>query len=407
MCGSAAWARTPDRKEPAGEKSVEEFIVIGAGLAGASTAWHLSARGHEVTVLERAAPGNPLGSSHGSARIFRYAYPDPLYTGLAVHARHGWNELERVSGVELLTEVGSVDHGDLRDPHRLAVGLAAHDIEHEVLTAAEASARWPYLRFDTDVLWHPGAGVLDAIGTVQAMLGVAEATGNARVLTNWPVARLEPMAGGYRVHAADGRTIDGANVVVTVGGWLPELLGRLSLPEAFLDRFPSFEIRQEQVFHFPYRDLPVAAESEVMWPSFIYKGSDIQTYGLPGGRDAQFRGQKVAQYKGGPEIPTADDHRKDAIDPDGRDRVVGFVSRLVPGVEPEPYAEATCLFTLTPSENFLFDRVDGITVVSPCSGHGAKFAPLLGELAADLATGTGDVPSEFRVTAHATTGAAR
>ncbi|MEU9457137.1 FAD-dependent oxidoreductase [Streptomyces sp. NPDC048277] len=386
---------------------MEEFIVIGAGLAGASTAWHLSARGHQVTVLERAEPGNPLASSHGSARIFRYAYPNPLYTGLVVRARRGWDELERVSGAELLTEVGSVDHGDLRDPYRLAAGLAAHDIEHDILTAAEASERWPYLRFDTDVLWHPGAGVLDAIGSVQAMLRVAEATGNARVLTGWPVHRMEPVAGGYRVHTADGRTLDGAHVVVTAGGWLPTLLGELSLPAAFLDRFPPFEIRQEQVFHFPYRDLSADGEPETVWPSFIYKGSDIQTYGLPGGRDAQYRGHKVAEYKGGPVIPTADDHHKGVIEPGGRARIVDFVSRLVPGVEPESYAEATCLFTLTPSEDFVFDRVDGITVVSPCSGHGAKFAPLLGELAADLATGAGDVPAEFRLAAHAAAAAGR
>jgi len=67
----------------------------------------------------------------------------------------------------------------------------------------------------------------------------------------------------------------------------------------------------------------------------------------------------------------------------------------------EPYAETTCLFTNTPTEDFVIDGMEGVTVVSPCSGHGAKFAPLLGEIGADVATGAGAAPAEFRVRAGA------
>ena len=70
-----------------------------------------------------------------------------------------------------------------------------------------------------------------------------------------------------------------------------------------------------------------------------------------------------------------------------------------PACVPEPYAETTCLFTNTPTEDFLIDGVDGITLVSPCSGHGAKFAPLIGDIAADVATGTGRAPDRFTVRA--------
>ncbi|OOE05543.1 sarcosine oxidase, partial [Fictibacillus arsenicus] len=74
--------------------------------------------------------------------------------------------------------------------------------------------------------------------------------------------------------------------------------------------------------------------------------------------------------------------------------------RYLPGVVPEPYAEATCLFTSTANEDFVIDEAEGVVLLSACSGHGGKFAPLMGELAAGLATGTGTVPEEFRVAHH-------
>ncbi|WP_315973747.1 FAD-dependent oxidoreductase [Glutamicibacter sp. M10] len=81
------------------------------------------------------------------------------------------------------------------------------------------------------------------------------------------------------------------------------------------------------------------------------------------------------------------------IDPANRERMIEYVKKYLPGLEPTPYAETTCIFSATPTEDFIMDEVDGITIFSPCSGHGAKFGPLLGELAADLATGVRETPS--------------
>jgi sarcosine oxidase len=75
------------------------------------------------------------------------------------------------------------------------------------------------------------------------------------------------------------------------------------------------------------------------------------------------------------------------------------VRRYLPGLVPEPYATTTWLFTTTPNEDFLVDEVEGITVASPCSGHGAKFAPLVGDIVADVATGTGSAPERFGASA--------
>ncbi|MEY9776387.1 FAD-dependent oxidoreductase [Arthrobacter sp. MW3 TE3886] len=368
-----------------------DFVVVGAGLAGAATAWQLAAGGHDVTILERTVPASHDGSSHGSARIFRYAYPDEFYTRAVIESKVLWDELEAASGLELITPFGAVDYGPERQPEHLARVLAGAGVDHELLSVVEARARWPHIAFDTSVLWHPGAGVIDAEGSVNAMIDQAVKHG-ARLLTGWDVAGVEKRGSGYRVRSAAGGQIDAGNVIVSAGGWLPGLLGRLGLPDGFLAGLPEITVRQEQAYHFRYREL---SGSQPEWPTFIHKSAAIQTYGLPGGRDASFAGQKVAEYNGGKLIPSAA-AQTGAVDPDNRRRVVDYVQKYLPGLDPEPYAETTCLFTNTPTEDFLIDRAEGLTVLSPCSGHGAKFAPLIGQWAADLATGTGEVPARFR-----------
>ncbi|UVI35239.1 FAD-dependent oxidoreductase [Brevibacterium spongiae] len=376
-------------------------IIVGAGLAGAAAAYSLTARGEDVTVVERHTPANDRGSSHGSARIFRYAYPDQLYTELVVRSRELWDQLEAVSGTELITRTGAIDHGDARHTSLLAEIFETVGVDHEVLDPARAAERWPQFTFDTEVLWHPDAGVIDAETTVTTLLDLAVATGRARILTDWTVTEVtRRSAGGFRAASATGEVIEGDRVIVAAGGWLPALLGDLGLPEGFLNALPQFEVRQEQAFHMPYRDADADGRAATVWPTFIHKSGEMFTYGLPGGRDAGFAGQKLAQFNGGRVIGSALD-QDGQITEEMRTRMIDYAQCFLPGVVPEPYAETTCLFTNTPNEDFVIDEVDGLVVVSACSGHGAKFAPLLGEFAADLAIGAGRVPERFRVGASA------
>lgn len=370
-----------------------EYAIIGAGLAGSATAWRLSERGHDVIVVERSTPANAAGSSHGSARIFRYAYPDPLYTRLVQRSESGWAALSQLSGRQLIRRTGSVDYGSVREPRRLAAVLEECGVEHELLSAQEAQRRWPQIAFDTEVLWHPGAGVIDSHQSVMAMIGAAVENG-ARLEPEWAVESVVRDGAAYIVTSADGRRVRARGVVVAVGGWLPRMLDALPLPASFRRGMPRLVVRQEQAYHFPYAD--TSAQAVAAWPTFIHKRREWQSYGLPGGRDAGFRGQKIAQFNGGKVIPSAAD-QDGLVDPENRRRVVEYVREYLPGLTPAPYAETTCLFTNTPTEDFLVDAVDGITVVSPCSGHGAKFAPLIGEFAADTATGGHSAPDRFRI----------
>jgi sarcosine oxidase len=372
-----------------------KFVVIGAGLAGAATAWQLAAAGHEVTVLERGVPAHAAGSSHGSARIFRYSYPSQAYARMVLRSRAMWRDLEEQTRARLITPGGALDFGAERDPVGLAEVLAEVGVEHELLDLATASERWPEFAFDSPVLWHPGAGVIDAETSVETMVSLARNHG-ARLLRRWEVIGVDRQGGHYVLRNGSGEKIHAERVIVAAGGWLPGLLGRLGLPARFLAQVPALQVLQEQAYHFPYRD------PSAQWPTFIHKNGVIRTYGLPGGRDASFKGQKLAEYRGGRPIASAE-HRDGRIDPANRERIIAYVEQHLPGLVPEPYAETTCLFTSTPTEEFVLDRCDGITLVSPCSGHGAKFAPLVGALAADAAAettaeaGRNRLPTQFRL----------
>lgn len=374
------------------------YAVVGAGLAGSSVAWRLAQQGASVVLLERDVPASALGSSHGSARIFRYAYPDPFYVGLVADARRSWDELEAAAGKRLITPSGSLDFGSIRNPRGLAGALEAHGIEHELLSQDEAGSRWSQLSFDGEVLWHPGAGVIDAEGSVEAMVELAAASG-AVVKTGWEVASIRRASSGYVVTSSTGEAVHAEQVIIAAGGWLPSLLADTDVSDAFA--IPELEVMQENAYHFPYLSAADRGETPAgaatSWPTFIYKGERIQVYGLPGGRDADFAGQKVAEYMGGKRIASA--YAQDGIiDPANRVRVTDFVREFTPGLEAASYAETTCLFTNVPRDDMIIDRAEGITIISPCSGQGAKFAPLFGELVYDLVAGSGIAGERFRAT---------
>ncbi|MDX6742312.1 FAD-dependent oxidoreductase [Actinocorallia sp. A-T 12471] len=374
--------------------AARHVLVVGAGLNGTATAWQLARRGVQVTLLERDIPAGTQGSSHGSSRIFRYAYTDPLYADLVRRARADWTDLEEVSGVPLLTAHGAVDHGSGRDAAQLSALLGSLGVRNEVLSAEAARERWPHMVFQTPVLFHPDAGALNARLAAETMASLAAASG-ADVRTGAEAVAVRRTERGFAVDVVTGsssaleETLYPTDVVVAAGGFLPRLLPTLPLPAEFVRRLPPFRVRKEQIFHFRWRD-PDAA-----WPTFIHKEPGMQTYGLPGGADADFAGIKVAEFDGGPLISSAADPDR-SIDPDNRARVTAYVREFLPGLDPTPYAEAACLFTPTPTEDFVIDTADHLTLQAACSGHAAKFAPLLGRLTAAQVLGDEPVPARFR-----------
>ena len=148
---------------------------------------------------------------------------------------------------------------------------------------------------------------------------------------------------------------------------------------------------QVQAFHFAPRD-------PGPWPVFMHH-DEVVRYGLPAGRDGEVPGAvKIGEHGRG--MVTTGDSRDGIVSPAARARVRAFVRQRLRGLDPAPVGEVTCLYTSTASEDFILDRYGPFVVCSPCSGHGAKFAPLVGEIAADLACGGASPDPRFTLAAH-------
>ena len=368
-----------------------DLIIVGAGLAGSAAAWAASARGLDVVVLEAFGPGHRNGSSHGSARIFRRAYPDPLYVRLTGQAEERWRELADQAGERLLRLTGGLDFGPRRDPVALHAVLRECGVPAELLAPQAAAERWPYLDFSGGpVMYHADAGVLDPERALAAMLRLAAARG-ADIRFGAPVTRLEAAAGGGAVAHTDSGAWAAPVIAVAAGAWTAPLLDGV-VP------LPPLRVTQQQVFHFA--PATPAEPSEPPWPIFIGQdGGADDIYGLPGGRDGGVPGAiKIGEHAGLRETTAAG--RDFVVDPAARARVSDFVRRRVPGLLAAPVNEVTCLYTWTANEDFILDRRGPFVVASPCSGHGAKFAPLLGDIIADLAAGRPAADARFTLAGH-------
>ena len=335
-----------------------DVVVIGAGAMGSSTAWWLARRGVDVALLERFEPGHTRGSSHGGTRIFRFAYYEPKYVRMAQEALPLWRELEDDAGEALLDTTGAVDHGRPASIDAMADAMAACDAPFERLAPEEAAARWPAMRFEGHVLFHPDGGRCRADATVAALQ--RRAADHGAHVQFGAKAELRVVDDAVHVDAA-GETWSARVAVVTAGAWITKVLGA---------KAPNVTVTQEQVQHF-------TPKIEQEWPSFIHH-RERWIYGLftPG------EGVKVDEHFAGP-----------VIDPDQRvprnldhDRaMVRYVEEWMPGLDPTPLHKAECLYTTTPDESFVLERHGPVVIGSPCSGHGFKFTPVIGRQLADLA----------------------
>lgn len=348
-------------------------MVVGGGAMGSATAWWLARRGRDVVLLEQFERGHDRGSSHGRSRIFRFAYPDPLYVRLALEALPVWRELEDDAGTQLLDITGGIDHGDPLVVEEVAAVLAAERVAHELLRSDAAAERWPGMRFDGTVLYQPGAGRCRAAATVAACQARAEAHG-ADLRFGVGAAAIEVAASGDQVVVrAEGGEWRARVAVVTAGAWVGPLLAHLRVGTAL----PPLTVTLEQVQHFaPVRD-------DLVWPSFLHHRSDGPVvYGL----ETPGEGVKVDEHYGGRIVDPATGSRR--ADEARRASMAHYVAGWLPGLDPTPVHPATCLYTNTPTTDFVIDRVGPIVIGSPCSGHGFKFVPLMGRMLADLADGS-------------------
>ncbi len=351
---------------------------------GSAAALALARRGLRVVGLDRHPPGHLLGASHGGSRIIRSAYFEgPTYVPLVRRAEALWRGLENGTGEHLLVITGGLFAGSPAGP--LVAGsrrsAEAHAIPYELLDAPEVLRRWPGFRLgEGEVgLFEPGAGVLDPERGVAAQLALAGRLG-ARLLHDTRVTGWSARPGGVTVQTSGG-SYDAGALVLAAGAWSGPLLGEVGTAGG------SMPLRVERRLQHWFA--PADPHAWATAPVWIWERPDgASAYGFPL-RDGAC---KIGVH--------ARPDREPAVDVESLDREVSDadvdlarrdVTAFVPGVAAGRHLRSdACSYTLTPDEHFVVDRHpghDNVAIGCGFSGHGFKFAPVIGELLADLAIG--------------------
>lgn len=361
-----------------------DVIIVGCGAMGAAAAMQCARRGARVLSIERHARAHDLGSSHGRSRVIRQAYFEhPDYVPLLRRSYELFRDLERDSGDALLVQCGGLFAGraesDVVTGSRRAA--EAHGIPIEHLDPRALRERFPQfdLPGDYEAVFEPGAGFVRPEATIRAHCALAERAG-ATLLEHVDVRACE-CDGGRATIVTDQGTFRSGALIVTAGAWTSRFL-RASREGSSIELTPTrqpllwVEAQPEaQAMHRPPQ-MPV-------W--IVDHGDGHAPYGIP----------PHPALDGPPGMKVAIHGKGEAVDPDRIDRavsdaevqsIVARVQAVLPKAVAAVTARAVCMYTHSTDSHFVIDRLEGGTAIA-CgfSGHGFKFAPVVGESLADLA----------------------
>jgi len=351
-------------------QKIFDVAVIGAGVFGAWTAWHLAKRGKRVALMEAYGPAHSRASSGGETRIIRMGYgADELYTRWSQQSLEQWKKFFRASKAPLFHETGVLWLGGEDDSQlrRTAATLKRCKVRYEEFDRAALEAKYPQVSFE-DIkagILEPHSGVLMARRAVAMLVEDALRLGveycSAQILKPAGSGRLE------QVVTSQGERFSTEQFVFACGAWLGKVF-----PEVLGERI--FPTRQE-VFFFgiPGGDTRFAAPA---LPTWLFQ-EDL-FYGMP---DLESRGLKIA-YDGHGERVDPDTQSR-IVTPAMRERVRTYVERRFPALKEAPIVETrVCQYENTSSGDFLIDRhpgMENVWFVGGGSGHGFKHGPAVGE----------------------------
>jgi sarcosine oxidase len=359
-----------------------DTIVLGLGGMGSAAAFHLAARGRKVLGIEQFTPAHDKGSSHGKTRVIRQAYfENPAYVPLLLRAYELWRELERARDERLLFETGGLMIG-VPTSMVVAGSIASarlHHLPHEILNAAEISRRFPALLPPNDqiALHETRAGYLLVERCTLAHLDLAARAG-ADLHFDEQVLAWEQTGNGVRVRTSRGE-YEAAHLVISPGPWAPQVLADLGLP---------LEV-ERQVLYWFQSSRGVELFQPGRLPIYIWeKGDGTIPYGFPA-IDGPEGGVKVAFHA----APATTRCTADTVDRRVHAAEIGAmqaaIRELIPALDGPCVNAVTCLYTNTPDRDFVLVRHpanDRVFIACGFSGHGFKFASVIGEVLADLVT---------------------
>lgn len=353
-----------------------DVIVIGLGGMGSAAAYHLARRGKSVIGIEQYGAAHDKGSSHGRSRIIREAYFEhPDYVPLIQRAYDLWAALEREVGSRLFLPTGGLMIGPERGT--LVQGALAsartHALTYDLLPAEEIRSRYGAftVQDETVAVWEPRAGVLFPESCVLAHLRQATRRG-AVLKMEERVQAWQAREGGVEVRTDKGiYTAD--RLVATAGPWAGQVLAEMGLP---------LQVERNVMYWFQPTE-PALFEPDRL-PIYIYEyRPDSFIYGFPRvSRD----GVKVAHHHSG-ESCTPETIRRE-VGPEEVHRMRDILAGTLPALNGDLLQAVTCMYTNTPDGHFVIDshpRHPQVILACGFSGHGFKFASVVGEVLAELA----------------------
>jgi len=349
-----------------------DVAIVGLGAMGSMAAWRLASRGARVIGFDRYDPPHAMGSSHGQSRIIRSAYYEGQgYVPLVREAFGLWRTLEAESGESILTMTGALMIGPPESELVEGSLLSARKwgLSHAELSPADVHKRYPRyrLRDDEIAVYDAVAGFVRPELAVAAALKLARALG-AEIHTGEAVDRVE--RGAVR---AGSKTWYSEHVIVCAGAWnATGLLPQLDL---------HLEVTRQCMVWFrprtPSLHTPEAA------PVFVHgtTGDAIHAYGFP-----SVDGATVKIGVSSESAPLHPDRIDRTVRPKDLAEAARYVKMALPDLDPTPVKSVVCLQENSPDRHFVVGPLQpGITVLAGFSGHGFKFAPVIGDIAADLA----------------------
>lgn len=363
-----------------------DAIVVGLGAVGSAAAYQLAKRGARVLGIDQYAPPHHQGSSHGGTRITRLAIGEgEHYTPLAIRAHEIWREIEHETGKDLLCTNGALVISSANKTaithvegffENTVAAAKRFGIEHQMLGANEIRRRYPQFAVSDEEFgyFEPGAGFVRPEGCVHAQLRLAEKYG-ATLHMHEKVTGFDSAEGHVTVTTNAGR-YQANRLIIAAGAWLPDIIGCAH---------PFKIFRQVQYWFAPKGS--IAPFRPDRFPVFIWELRTTRQgiYGFPA-IDGMTGGVKVATE----EFANATDPQTVTRDV-SREEIAAvyetFVAPHLPGLTSHCVKTATCLYTVTPDFGFVIDRhpeTERVILASPCSGHGFKHSPAIGEALAEI-----------------------
>ena len=353
-----------------------DVAVVGLGGTGSAILAHCAARGASVIGLEQFGPAHDLGSSHGKTRMIRKAYfEDPAYVPLVLRAYELWRELERAAGDEILRITGLLSVGEetseiIRGTRRAA---SRHDLPVESLSQREVKARYPTLELwkDEVALFEMDGGVLNPERAVRAHLKLAESNG-AEMRFGVAMESWRASDKGFELRLFDGAQIRASKLVLALGPWVQETLESLGVRVRVQRNIQAWFSPGTHAYDAPG------------FPAFLInrRGLPAPLYGFPDFGD----GVKAA-FHGCGDLTDAQQIDRHVDWPRDVELIAKALEQWMPGATKTFREAKPCMYTLTPDENFVIDHHPDHADLILCggfSGHGFKFAPIVGEIGADL-----------------------